>query len=394
MICRCPKCDGALRYNPEHKKMKCPFCGGIFKPQEAVKDVPKTQPEISSATANASVSKEGEVKYQQDSEDMMECNLYSCSSCGGELLVNGVESSTFCAYCGQPGIVFKRVSKELKPKWILPFRVTKNQAMDIFRKRVEKCRYLPKEAGNVEPDKVRGIYVPYFIQDIYYRSKVHYFAGNKLYVREGECTFHDMYLEASSCVDDITSQYLEPFYLKELQPFDASYLSGFYADKFDVDYKTNAQRYVFTIRNKFNYMMHRDLEVKNYERFEDFPHYEIKRNEYALLPVWFITFRYKNEPYTMMINGQTGKIVGSLPIDDSKIRKQLILFTLLFALITFPFFFLVTLLGSAGFGLGFCIALIFGCIGGIMFWATYREVKMTRNRKMKEYVENRQEEEA
>ena len=43
------------------------------------------------------------------------------------------------------------------------------------------------------------------------------------------------------------------------------------------------------------------------------PKYEIKRVEYAFLPVWFMTFRYKNKPYTMMVNGQTGKVVGTIP---------------------------------------------------------------------------------
>lgn len=35
---------------------------------------------------------------------------------------------------------------------------------------------------------------------------------------------------------------------------------------------------------------------------------------YALLPVWFMNTRYKDKSYTFVINGQTGKMSGSLPI--------------------------------------------------------------------------------
>ena len=46
---------------------------------------------------------------------------------------------------------------------------------------------------------------------------------------------------------------------------------------------------------------------------------------YAMVPVWILTTRYKDEPYTFMMNGQTGEVVGSLPIDESKLRKRLLI---------------------------------------------------------------------
>ena len=39
------------------------------------------------------------------------------------------------------------------------------------------------------------------------------------------------------------------------------------------------------------------------------------RVRYALLPVWILTTRYQNQVYTFAMNGQTGKMVGNLPID-------------------------------------------------------------------------------
>ena len=39
---------------------------------------------------------------------------------------------------------------------------------------------------------------------------------------------------------------------------------------------------------------------------------------YAMAPVWILTTRYQNQPYTFMMNGQTGKMIGSLPYDKQK----------------------------------------------------------------------------
>ena len=38
MICKCPKCDGALEYNPAYDKMECPYCGSTFSTHEAMEN--------------------------------------------------------------------------------------------------------------------------------------------------------------------------------------------------------------------------------------------------------------------------------------------------------------------------------------------------------------------
>ena len=34
---------------------------------------------------------------------------------------------------------------------------------------------------------------------------------------------------------------------------------------------------------------------------------------YMLMPVWFFTFKYKDKPYTVLVNGQLGKVIGTMP---------------------------------------------------------------------------------
>ena len=58
--------------------------------------------------------------------------------------------------------------------------------------------------------------------------------------------------------------------------------------------------------------------------------------EYALLPAWFMTFRYQGILYTVAVNGQTGKVVGNVPANRFKVGASIaVLMTLMVMLCTF-----------------------------------------------------------
>ena len=44
----------------------------------------------------------------------------------------------------------------------------------------------------------------------------------------------------------------------------------------------------------------------------------------AMMPMWFMTFRYKDRPYYFAMNGQTGKFGGEIPVN--KVRVALVSF--------------------------------------------------------------------
>ena len=189
MKVNCPSGRAALVFDVASGKLECKFCGSFFD----LKDVADQE-----AKAEA---KEAEKASVQDDETM-ECNIYSCTACGAELSVNGVEASTFCAYCGQPTIVFSRVSQELKPKWIIPFKIKKEEAVETIRARFRQGMFVPKAVKNFEVEKVHGIYIPYWLFDTYYydsqiirgtvgRGK---YKSTKLFKRVADCEFDKLTL--------------------------------------------------------------------------------------------------------------------------------------------------------------------------------------------------------
>lgn len=304
MIIKCSNCGGALKFDSVSGKMKCGYCDSKFEPSE----IPQKE---------------------KSKQDTMECNIYSCTSCGAELAVNGVEAASFCAYCGQPTIVFNRVSHELKPELIIPFKTTKEYAIYAIRKRFSKGKYIPSEVKNFDVERVCGIYIPYWLFDVYYYDRQiieTVFRNSKTAItihclRAAECNFENLTLDASSNLNDEISQRLEPYNMRALCPFEVGYLSGFHADRYDME-NTELYDLVETrTQELFDEEMLKTCKGDERKIISKNPRMRIEKETYAMLPAWFMTFRYQGRPYTMLVNGQTGKLVGAVPFDKEKAWK-------------------------------------------------------------------------
>ena len=109
---------------------------------------------------------------------------------------------------------------------------------------------------------------------------------------------------------------IEPFDLSQGVDFQTAYLAGYLADKYDVtadDCKPRAndrirtgteQAFAATTAGYATVLPeHTNIQLQG------------SRIRYGLLPVWMLTTRYQEKLYTFAMNGQTGKMVGNLPID-------------------------------------------------------------------------------
>ena len=416
MICKCPKCDGALEYNPAYDKMECPYCGSEFTTHEAMAHqrlqdnaVKMTAP---SAAGYENVQENAGTNYTSidvkpetagEQHNTMECNIYTCTACGAELAVNGVEASTFCAYCGQPTIVFSRVSNELMPKWVIPFRIQKDQAVAGIREKLNKGLFVPKEIKNFEVEKVRGIYVPYFLFDLYYydwqriRSQVGSGKHKRTItsIREAECDFKRLSCDASIQLNDESSQRLEPYDMRCIKPFEPGYLSGFYADRYDMTAQQLNGVAIGRAKALFDLEVLKSVRGSNKRIIENRPRYRVDNAEYALLPAWFLTFRYKNEPYTMLVNGQTGKVVGAVPFDKAKLVSMFVTLAIVASII---FTIVVSAVLSTVSGEDFGDAIVFMIVIGGLFYTTgiasfrsvLNNVKLTKAGKTAKFVRERQ----
>ncbi len=399
MICKCPKCNAALEYQPGVNKMACMYCGSEFEIKEVMKEQAQHEKLQTIAKPQENIPNE---MLQMDGD------VYTCTSCGAELFVNAVEASTFCAYCGQPTIVYSRSSKEKMPDYILPFRITKEQAVEKIREKLRKGFFVPKEIKEFEIERVRGIYIPYFIYDIYYYDKQR-LSGTvrtrvqnekRYFIREADCTFHRVTCDATMRLNSESSQRLEPFDFQFLRNFEPGYLSGFYADRRDVDEDEMRNIALTRCMKLFNSEILKTIDATSIKMESMDPKYKIKKKIYAFLPAWFLTFRYQNQPYTILINGQSGKLVGGVPFQKSKVIILFIVIaiiaSLVFTAICIPGVYVllterlhrntVKTLISVFVG----ALLLFYGTGIGSFAAVIKNIRLTKAKKTDEYVKERQ----
>lgn len=314
MATLCKNCSHALVFDPARQKLVCSACGSTFFAEEVESESKAYREDLDAESINKING--------TDDKNLMDCYVYTCSECGGEIIVNGTEASTTCVYCGNPNVVFSRIAKQKCPEFVLPFSVTKEKALQIARERVSKGFFIPKEIKHFTVDCCRGIYLPYWIinADFYdavvIKGQVRQGKNSvtKYFGRAGSMKLKNLPLDASRALSDETASKLEPFVLRDLKPFDEDYLAGFYSNVSDVTYSDIRKAALSRAQEYFNNDAIKDVSASHKEVISSLPSIKIDNDMvYAMLPAWFITFRYKGKHNTLLVNGETGKVVGALP---------------------------------------------------------------------------------
>lgn len=324
---KCPNCCADLKFQPETQNFGCEYCLSTFSEAEI---------KIICAKEENSIPDEVEVETAQEFEE--HTNLYRCSSCGAEIIADDNQTATFCYYCHNPVILSGRLSGEYKPGKVIGFNLTREQAEQKFRQWCEKRWFLPKDfTSDSQLEKMTGLYVPFWVADcdmtaeFFARGKKvrtwimgsYRYTETKIYdiIRCADIYTDGIPADGESKIDDLLMESIEPFDYKDAKPFSMSYFSGFYADKYDVDKAAVFPR----IRNRAETAAKGVIKesIGGYSSVSVTSEtYNIlgTKWEYMMLPVWFMTYKYKGSIYSFAINGQTGKLAGTPPLDKLRLR--------------------------------------------------------------------------
>jgi DNA-directed RNA polymerase subunit RPC12/RpoP len=319
---KCPNCGGEITWNGQEGVMKCPYCGSEFDPQ---------------ALRESDAALEGAPKDDFNWQPPIEREIdgvvtYSCPSCAGEITGDGNTAATFCPFCGNPAIITKTLSGMLKPDFVLPFKISKKQAEEALKKHCNGKPLLPKsfKLGN-KVEKITGLYVPFWLFSARAEGFAHFNAtrshswSDSRYIytktdhyrllRNGGAAFRDVPVDGAKKIDDKYMESIEPFDYSSLVNFQTAYLSGFFADKYDVD-AVQAQPHANERIIKTLDALFLDT-ISGYQGVNKVAGSTALSQSlihYALMPVWFLNTKFKSKTYTFAMNGQTGKFVGDLPV--------------------------------------------------------------------------------
>lgn len=368
MIIKCMNCGGALKFDPVTQKMTCDFCISSFDPETVGfrPDTPvgskETAATSESTPQNAEATQNYNDMFEEDETDQlrrlkdanasyMDYNIYTCSACGAEVSINSVETATFCVYCGQPTIVLDRIVKDRAPERIIPFSITKERAVQKIHEHFNHLPFTTEEVADCTMDCVRGIYIPYWLINMDYETQtlhrvVH--KNDKYSITSysynwAKTNLNNLTIDASLQLNNSIARRLDPYDFKGLKPFDVSYLSGYYADCGDVEdkeLKSQADaRAMALVNEEIRAKVQQNQPSASHISLQDVKfHARFNKMEYVMLPAWFMTYRYENRSYTVLVNGQTGKVVGDAPYSKRVALIYGICFFALYALILSAFF--------------------------------------------------------
>ena len=324
---KCPCCDAGLIFGEDTQKMVCQYCDNTFD-LETVKAYNDQQHQTDSSSVSWDDLQTQPMAEQE--EDALQS--YTCPACSGVLMTDLQTAATFCPYCGNPAVISSRVSGVLRPDGVIPFRTGKEDAKAAFLRLCKGKPLLPKFFKDQQQlDKITGIYVPFWLYDCeseldgnYKATRIHTWSDRDynytktdhyMLTRRADAAFSGIPMDGSSKMDDVFMESIEPYDYNQLQPFDTAYLSGFLADKYDVEASSGEQR----IRQRVDSSMNELLQPSFLGYHTVVPtsrQLQVSHNtaRYVLLPVWLLNTSYKGKVYTFAMNGQTGKITGTLPI--------------------------------------------------------------------------------
>ena len=326
---KCPCCGGALAFDTKIQKMKCPYCDSEYE-MDSLKHMDEGLVDVQSSTESTSTTYSTE-EWQEDDDQM---NVFVCKSCGGELIADENTAATACPYCDNPVVLKERLMGDLKPEFVIPFKLDKKAAKEALNRHVQGKRLLPKVFKDQNHiDEIKGIYVPFWLFDITADANLKYNAesirvwSDSQYnyreisyysvVREGQLNFTHLPVDGSKKISNTLIESIEPFDFSEAVDFQTDYLAGYLADRYDV----SAEESIDSVEDRAKTSTARAFEntVKGYDtlRIED-SSIQLYRNSeamYVLYPVWFLNTTWNKKRYTFAMNGQTGKFVGNLPMD-------------------------------------------------------------------------------
>lgn len=315
---KCPNCATNLFFDSVTNKLKCSSCGESFYPEYF---------EIKELLSKTFIPVEvEETEYTQ-------CEIM-CNSCGATVIADKDTTSTFCTFCGSPALVINRLTNRYEPKSIIPFKVQRDEALQIFKDWASKQKYFPKDfMVNAKLELLSPVYVPFWLIDAdCYLNFIDFPRDEKNTIHEA-MGFARLFtykmkrvpFDGSEGINDFLMERIGPFNYEELVPFSSGYLLGYVAKRYDENIDNLSDRIVARFR-RYLIEQRKDWAYNKSEKILSKKNYFYNCNnfnaEYALMPIWFLNYKYDGEIYQIAINGQTGKIDGNLPFNaDAQMRK-------------------------------------------------------------------------
>lgn len=329
-----------MEFDPRTGGLKCPYCG-------------KT--EALAPDAARSVSENNLEDYLHAGPERLATLSASavqitCDSCGATTTFEPTEVAGFCAFCGAK-VVAQPVAADplIAPEAVLPFGVPKKDAVGHIKQWLSSRWFAPNALKSMaQHDSIQGVYLPFWTYDARTRSRYSGQRGEHYYVTEtytetddeGRTVqrerqvqhtrwwpvqgvvgrdFDDVTIPATTSVNRPRLSALEPWDFPALVPYAPAYLSGFKAQRYQVElgqgFDEAKSLMAGTIESDVRSDIGGDEQLVNHV---DTDYFDLTF-KHILLPVWIAAYRYQGKVFQVVVNARTGEVQGERPYSVWKI---------------------------------------------------------------------------
>lgn len=276
--------------------------------------------------------------------------LRQCTGCGATVEFEGADLSLRCSYCDAPMVDEQRATTDIDA--IVPFRVPEAGALDRLRAHLSERRWAPRELTKIRVHGrgLRGVLVPFWVYDgvvrseyqakvgiYWYRTETYTDSDGKTQTRRKRETewftlqgtaarqVEDHLVSASVGLPEVEANALEPFDLGWAADFDPRLLSGFEAELATVATGQADHTAAVELRDQEGVRVQRELLPGDTNRLNWISStVDVRARRLVLLPVWIANYRHEDLVLRLLVNGQTGEVVGKVPVSKLKVALAIL----------------------------------------------------------------------
>ena len=327
IIFKCPSCGGYMEFDPSLQKFKCLYCEQVLSEAELQAQSAEREAAADAATETEAMEQPIQTRLKG----------YQCQMCGAEIVTDDTTAATRCYFCHSPVVLHDRLDDEFRPDGVIPFQLDKETAEKQFMAYIGKKKFVDRGFFNgAQLEMFSGVYYPWWYTDIEgeasfegegTRSSVHTTATHIITTtrvfrvnREGKLSFRNLARKALEKADGKLSDGIHPYDMSGVKPYASGYLSGFLAEKRDLSEAAAKEAVLNEVSGYAASMMRQNHDFQSLTGETRFRANGVK-SRYVLMPAWVLTWKGGKDgvPYYYMMNGQTGKVCGKLPIDKKRV---------------------------------------------------------------------------
>ena len=349
---KCSNCRAFLVFSPGTESLICAYC--------------QTENQIeSSSQAVVELDLNDQLSQLENASERMIQHTVRCDACGAISTLDSSKTADECPFCATPLVVNHAQDQEMiKPQALLPFITDRNKANQLFMDWAGSRWFAPNKLKRNAADsaqKLVGIYLPHWTYDAFTASDYTGERGEYYYTTETytatengksvtktrqvrhtrwhnvsghvDQAFDDVLICASHSLPSALTESLSPWDLEKLIPFDASYLNGFKAEKYQIDLREGFALAQTEMSEEIRVSVKHQIGGDEQRIHAVQTDYNNLAYKYILLPLWMSSYRYNDKVYRFAINARTGEVQGERPYSVTKIASLVMAILALIALI-------------------------------------------------------------